>query len=242
MFNPKFHYALSWEIRRYVKQLTCLLLSSRARVWSKEHIILRSRACWCTSIRSRKWLRFLLKSRSSSLICRVWPGIRAWRTSTFCKLKNRGKQLGIVELPFCHRKQDAAVVVLLLGSLTFKSYNIKIPSLKKLILANKSFLAKPSNFDFISSISLMIRPRNFWSVTSPSFNFSASLLLLLFTSRQIVLNAFDKSRPSLRWYLTWLFGISLKISNEREGDNRSSCTTSFVYCNHVRSWRDLFTA
>ena len=82
------------------------------------------------------------------------------------------------------------------------------------------------------------------------FNFSASLLLPVFMSRPIVvivasntadmLNAFDKGWLSLRWYLTWLFGISLKM-NRMRGDNRPSCTTSFMYCSHVKSWRGLCT-
>ena len=66
------------------------------------------------------------------------------------------------------------------------SYNSSIPSFKRLILANKFFLASPSNFDLSSSISRTTRPWNFWSVTSLSFNFSASLSLPLFTSRPIV--------------------------------------------------------
>ena len=51
-----------------------------------------------------------------------------------------------------------------------------IPSSKKLILASKSFFDNPSNLDLISSISRTINPRNFWSVTSPSFRCSAAYL------------------------------------------------------------------
>ena len=40
------------------------------------------------------------------------------------------------------------------------SYSNSIPYLKKLILANKSFLDNPSSFDFMSSISRTMMPRN----------------------------------------------------------------------------------
>ena len=66
------------------------------------------------------------------------------------------------------------------------SQSSAIPSSKKLMLANKSFLAKPSNFDLISSISRTMKPRNFWSVTSPLWSFSAALSLPLLTSNPMV--------------------------------------------------------
>ena len=40
------------------------------------------------------------------------------------------------------------------------SYSNSTPSLKKLILANKSFLDNPSSLDLMSSISRMMMPRN----------------------------------------------------------------------------------
>ena len=66
------------------------------------------------------------------------------------------------------------------------SQSSAIPSSKKLMLANKSFLAKPSNFDLISSISRTMKPRNFWSVTSPLWSLSAALSLPLLTSNPMV--------------------------------------------------------
>ena len=57
------------------------------------------------------------------------------------------------------------------------SFDKSTPSLKKLMLANKSLLGIPSNFDLISSISRTIKERIliFLSVTSPSKSFSTTL-------------------------------------------------------------------
>ena len=57
-----------------------------------------------------------------------------------------------------------------------------MPSLKKLILANRGALAIPSSFDLISSISFTTSIRNRSSVTSPSLSLSATILLPLFSS------------------------------------------------------------
>lgn len=54
------------------------------------------------------------------------------------------------------------------------------------MLADKSFLAKPFNLDFISSISLTITPRNLCCVTSPSLSVSATVSLSLSTSKPMV--------------------------------------------------------
>ena len=55
------------------------------------------------------------------------------------------------------------------------SFDKSTPSLKKLMLANKSLLGIPSNFDLISSISRTIRERILIFFLSPSKSFSTTL-------------------------------------------------------------------
>ena len=67
-----------------------------------------------------------------------------------------------------------------------RSYNKVIPSSKKSIADRRSFLARPSSFDLTSWISRTITSRNFWSVISPCFSFSAAASRPFCTSKPTV--------------------------------------------------------
>ena len=73
-----------------------------------------------------------------------------------------------------------------LFALSNTSNKIAIPTLKALILESRSLRANPSSFLLIWSISRTIKLRNFSSVTSPSFSFSATVSLALLINRPIV--------------------------------------------------------
>ena len=66
------------------------------------------------------------------------------------------------------------------------TYISTIPSLKKLMLAPRSFQAMASNFELTASISRTIQSRNFSSVTSPSLSFSANRSRPLLIRKPIV--------------------------------------------------------
>ena len=66
------------------------------------------------------------------------------------------------------------------------TYISTIPSLKKLMLAPRSFQAMESNFELTASISRTIQSRNFSSVTSPSLSFSANRSRPLLIRKPIV--------------------------------------------------------
>ena len=107
---------------------------------------------------------FLLASLNLSLALDSAPDADALRSPISSSL-----------IPFVRVNVSAAQVIavaacvvvtaLLFSPLGLASSNISyknlIPSLKKLILANKSFLANPSSFDLISLISRMMKSRHF---------------------------------------------------------------------------------